>query len=123
MSHSRESALREVCAGARCHGNTGAEILRHGVAGCSRSSRAARLAEKKLRRFYGTVQLDTLHLGRDAGMIGEPIIQHLSGLVGAEVTVTLDIHAALPDGAPDNVVRTVTENAKRKFDQFSFEEE
>ena len=34
------------------------------------------------------------------------------GLVGANVTVTLEIAAEVPDGAPDNVVRTVTENAR-----------
>lgn len=50
-------------------------------------------------------------------------IQHLSGLMGADVKVTLEIEADLPDGAPDNVVRTVTENARTlKFDSFGFEE-
>jgi hypothetical protein len=28
------------------------------------------------------------------------------------VTVTLEIEADIPDGAPDNVVRTVTENSQ-----------
>jgi hypothetical protein len=32
------------------------------------------------------------------------------GLVGARVTVTLEIEAEIPDGAPAHVVRTVTEN-------------
>ena len=39
------------------------------------------------------------------------MISHLSGLVGANVKVTLEIEAEIPNGAPDNVVRTVTENA------------
>jgi predicted AAA+ superfamily ATPase len=80
--------------------------------------------EKKPRRFYGTVELDTMRLARDAGSIAEAVIQHLNSLVGADVTVTLEIHAHLPDGAPDAVVRTVTENAQTlKFKQFGFEEE
>ncbi len=41
----------------------------------------------------------------------------------AKVTVTLDVHAHLLDGAPDHVVRTVTENAHTlKFKDFGFEE-
>jgi hypothetical protein len=51
-------------------------------------------------------------VGRDAGKIAEEVIAHLSGLIGANVTVTLEISAEIPDGAPDNVVRTVTENAR-----------
>ena len=37
---------------------------------------------------------------------------HLVGLAGADVTVTLDIEAKLPDGASDQVVRIVTENGR-----------
>lgn len=39
-------------------------------------------------------------------------ITHLVGLVGSTVRVTLEIDAQIPDGAPDNVVRTVTENGR-----------
>jgi hypothetical protein len=53
------------------------------------------------------------------------VIVHLSGLVGAEVTVRIDIEALIPDGAPEHVVRTVTENIRSlKFDAGGgFEEE
>ena len=45
-------------------------------------------------------------------------------LHGAIVDITLDIHAELPGGAPDNVVRTVTENARTlEFKAGGFEEE
>ena len=37
---------------------------------------------------------------------------HLVGLAGAEVTVTIEIEADLPDGASEQVVRTVTENGR-----------
>ena len=65
-----------------------------------------------LRRFHGSVQVDATRLGRDAGRIAEEVVQHLAGLVGADVKVTIEIEAEIPDGAPDNVVRTVTENRR-----------
>lgn len=66
---------------------------------------------KVLRRFFGTVPLDPTRLARDASEVGEAVVAHLNGLVGAQVTVTLEIQAEIPDGAPEDVVRTVTENA------------
>lgn len=78
---------------------------------------------QQARRFYGTVSLDETRLGRDAGQIAEAVIQHLTSLVGANVTVTLEIHADLPDDVPDHVIRTVSENARTlKFKDFGFEE-
>jgi len=78
----------------------------------------------KPRRFHGTVVLDPTRTGRDAGRIADEVIAHLSGLVGAEVTVTLDIHAEIPGGVPETVVRTVTENARTlKFSNQGFETE
>lgn len=51
-------------------------------------------------------------------------MQHLAGLVGANVEVTLEIQADIPGGAPDHVVRTVTENCRTlKFKTYGFEEE
>lgn len=69
-------------------------------------------ASTKPKRFHGSVSLDANRVGRDAGKIAEEVISHLVGLVGANVTVTLEIAAEVPEGAPDNVVRTVTENAR-----------
>jgi hypothetical protein len=77
----------------------------------------------KPRRFYGTVKLDANRPARDAGMIAEAVIQHLAGLVSANVEITLEIHADIPDGVPDNVVRTVTENCRTlRFQGYEFEE-
>lgn len=77
-----------------------------------------------LHRYHGTVNLDPVRLGRDAGRIAEEVIAHLAGLSGAKVIVTLEIEASLPNGAPDNVVRTVTENGNSlKFRSHGFEEE
>jgi hypothetical protein len=76
------------------------------------------------RRFHATAALDPTRVGRDAGRIADEVIAHLVGLVGAEVTVTLEIEAKIPSGAPDNVVRTVTENSRTlKFISQGFEEE
>ena len=75
-------------------------------------------------RFHGTVPLDSTRVGRDAGRIADEVISHLSGLVGAKVTVTLEIQAEVPSGAPDHVVRTVTENSRTlKFTNQGFEKE
>lgn len=80
--------------------------------------------EKKQRRFYATVQLDSSRIGRDAGKIAEEIVQHLALLEGANVEVTLEINAEIPNGVPDNIARTVTENCRTlKFKTHSFEEE
>ena len=44
--------------------------------------------------------------------------------MGTNVTVTLEIDAEMPDGAPEHVVRTVTENSRTlKFDSHGFERE
>jgi hypothetical protein len=81
-------------------------------------------AVRRGRRYHGAVRLDTLRMAREAGQIAEAILQHLAGLPGAKVSVALEIQAELPDGAPDHVVRTVTENSRTlKFESFGFEEE
>jgi hypothetical protein len=78
----------------------------------------------KLTRFHGTATLDTTRVGRDASRIADEVISHLSGLVGAKVTVTLEIEADIPSGAPDYVVRTVTENSRTlKFTSQGFEKD
>ncbi len=78
----------------------------------------------RLRRFHGTVALDPDRVGRDAGRIAEEVIAHLSGLVGATLHVTLEIEAEIPAGAPEQVVRVVTENSRTlKFRTQGFEKE
>ncbi|MDS4055370.1 Swt1 family HEPN domain-containing protein [Accumulibacter sp.] len=76
------------------------------------------------KRYHGTVTLDATRVGRDAGRIAEEVIAHLIGLVGAKVTVTLEVEAEIPSGTPDQVVRTVTENGRTlKFTSQGFEQE
>lgn len=81
-------------------------------------------ATQQLRRFHGSVRVDSARVGRDAGRIADEVIAHLAGQVGADVTVTIEIEARLPNGATDQLVRTVTENSRTlKFDSHGFEKE
>jgi uncharacterized protein len=76
-----------------------------------------------VRRFHGSKDLDPVRLARDAGDIADEVVKHLAGLVDAHVEVRLEISATAPEGFPDDVVRTVTENSKTlKFEQHGFEE-
>jgi len=41
-------------------------------------------------------------------MIAEEIVQHLKGLVGSNVEVTIEIRAEFDEELPDNVIRNIT---------------
>jgi predicted AAA+ superfamily ATPase len=72
--------------------------------------------------FSGSVALNPLRVASDASQIAEAIIQHLAALPGAQVTVRLEIQAALPAGVTDAVKRIVSENAATlKFRHAEFE--
>jgi hypothetical protein len=82
------------------------------------------IAPARPKRYYGTVVLDSTRVGRDASRVADEVVSHLAGLVGAKVKVTLEIEAQMPDGASEQVVRTVTENGRTlKFANQGFEEE
>jgi hypothetical protein len=75
-----------------------------------------------LRRFHGSAKIDATRLSRDVDVIASSVVQHLAALLDAKVTVTLEIEAEIPSGAPNNVVRTVTENCRTlKFENSGFE--
>jgi hypothetical protein len=74
-------------------------------------------------RFHGTVLLNPTRIGRDVGQVAEAVIQHLAGLVGADVKVTLEIEARVPEGFPEDKVRIVAENCRTlRFENHGFEE-
>ena len=76
------------------------------------------------KRYHGSVKLDPTRVGRDAGQVADEVIAHLAGLLGADVRLTLEIEANIPDGAPEQVVRVVTENSRTlNFDDSGFETE
>lgn len=85
-------------------------------------SQDAEEADTKPRRFFGAIPLDASRLGRDAGRVAEEVLSHLTGLPGASATVTMEIQIEIPDGVPENVVRTVMENCRTlKFSTQDFE--
>jgi hypothetical protein len=83
------------------------------------------LAQKTpgVRRFHGAATVSATRLSRDVDLIASSVVQHLVGLLDAKLKITIEIDAELPSGAPENVVRTVTENCRTlKFDSQGFEE-
>lgn len=78
---------------------------------------------RALRRFHGSATLNPTRLSRDVDAIASSVVQHLASLIDAKVKVSLEIEAEIPSGAPENVVRTVTENCRTlKFESQGFEE-
>jgi hypothetical protein len=76
------------------------------------------------RRFHASVELEPTRLSTAAAQIGDEIVQHLAALLHGDVRVTLEIEARTPDGFPDSLVRTITENANAlKFKAHAFEDE
>jgi hypothetical protein len=79
---------------------------------------------RRVTRFYGTVALSGTRMGRDASRIADEVISHLASLANSEAEITLDIEFKVPEGIPDNVIRTVSENCKTlKFESQGFETE
>ena len=116
-----EAAQRQLAAETPTPGGTGGTTPPTPGGGGGTTPPPAPTAPK---RFHGTATLDSKRVGRDAGRIADEIVAHLSGIVGANVKVTLEIEAEIPSGAPDHVVRTVTENCRTlKFDSQGFEKE
>ncbi|MGI8554466.1 MAG: hypothetical protein ACR2PL_27305, partial [Dehalococcoidia bacterium] len=55
-------------------------------------------AQRKPTRYYGAVRLDNLKLSSSANQVFQEIVQHLEGLIGADVEVTLEIRATSREG-------------------------
>lgn len=78
---------------------------------------------KQVNRFYGAVKVNPTRLIKDVGQIADEVLQHLNSL-NADIEVTVEIQVKTPDGVPDVVVRTVTENCRTlKFTSYEFEED
>jgi hypothetical protein len=79
-------------------------------------------AESEPHRFYGRVTLEPVRMLRDVGQIAEALITHLNRPSGSSVKVTVEIEAEAEEGFPEDVRRTVGENARTlKFDSSEFE--
>lgn len=66
----------------------------------------------KNKRFFMSADLDTTRINRDVQKYVEEVIQHLTSVDGAKVTVSLEVHAESPEGFSHQVVRTISENCR-----------
>ncbi|MEN8130201.1 MAG: hypothetical protein ABFS45_08385 [Pseudomonadota bacterium] len=74
--------------------------------------------------FFSSVDLDADRLGREPGKVAEEAFRHLGTLPGAKVTVSLEIHAEVPDGVSEDLQRVVTEHCEvLKFKSHGFEKD
>lgn len=73
-------------------------------------------------RFFGSVELASGMYGKDFNTLAKEVLDRLAG-TGAEVRITIDVEAVLPDGFEESDIRTISENAQTlKFDQSGFEQ-
>ena len=73
--------------------------------------------------FFGVKSLDPQRVSRDADQIATEVVKHLVGARRRGRRGQDRDLGDVPDGVPDEVVRTVTENAKTlKFEQHGFEQ-
>ena len=78
---------------------------------------------KKNRHFSMDVPLDSVRINKEISTYVSEVLSHLMNLPGAEVDIRLDVDIHVPDGAPSNVVTTVSENCRTlKIESFRFEE-
>jgi predicted AAA+ superfamily ATPase len=73
---------------------------------------APSVPEPRSRRFFMAADLDITRINRDVQKYVEEIIQHLTSVDGANVTVSLEVHAEATDGFDKQTVRTVSENCR-----------
>jgi len=73
--------------------------------------------------FYGTVSLDWETLAIKSGNIATEIVQHIKALKDSNVEINLEIRGTVPQGIPDDIIRTLSENCKTlKFKDWEFSE-
>jgi len=81
-------------------------------------------AQLQYHRFHGSVAINPRLMAGEAGKIMDEVVKHLTTLYGANVQVTLEIQASIPNGVPEGTVSTVEENCRTlRFEGFGFEEE
>ncbi len=80
--------------------------------------------DKKTRRFHASFSIqDPARISRDIGTINQEILSHLTGLLGSQAEIRLEVQINVPDGIDDDVVRTVSENANTLSCNYGFEED
>lgn len=77
----------------------------------------------KNKRFFMSADLDTTRINRDVQKYVEEIIQHLTSVDGASVTVSLEVQADSAEGFTQQTVRTISENCRTlRVRDYGFEE-
>ena len=98
-------------AGAATGGTDEGGATHTGESGVHESAAAKPDAEIEPKRFVGTVMLSPDRPARDMHQIVEAIVEQLTTLPGAEVSLKLEIDAEVPSGLNRAKVRTLLENA------------
>ena len=80
-------------------------------------------AAPKNTRFFMSAKLDNTRVNKNVNDYLTEVIQHLMGVDGADVELTLEVSVTAPDGIPATTVRTVSENCRTlKIQNFGFED-
>ncbi|EFA22520.1 hypothetical protein [Bifidobacterium gallicum] len=80
------------------------------------------VAPARMTRYYATAKLDPDSMNRDIARINEAILDQLR-LVGADISLSLEIHADNASGFDECVVQIIEGNvANLKLDNSGFEE-
>ena len=83
----------------------------------------SRVESPRNTRFFLNADLDNTRIIRDVQKLMEEVVNHLSGVDGSQVSITLEVNASIPQGTPPPIVRTVTENCGTlRVRDFGFDE-
>jgi hypothetical protein len=75
------------------------------------------------RRYFGVYSVDPERFGRDMTRLSQEILQPLTSVEGAQVRISVEIHAERANGFPEDKVRIIEENARTlRFEQSAFED-
>lgn len=105
--HRQKQATTVPATGSAVPITQGPEAIREPIPGTP----APPAVEQKPTRFYGTVMISPERPARDIHQIVEAIIEQLTTLPGADVSIKLEIDAEVPSGLDRSKVRTLVENA------------
>lgn len=73
--------------------------------------------------FYLSTPLDITRINKDVMQLVQEVINHLNNIDGSEVQITLEVEAKMPDGTPQPIVRSVTENCNSlKVKNYGFDD-
>jgi len=77
----------------------------------------------KNKRFFMSAELDNTRINRDVQKLVEEVIQHLTSVDGANVSISLEVQAKSADGFTQQTIRTVSENCQTlRVKESGFEE-